>query len=133
MKILISYKQTWVKEEELKNNLQKIRDALKNIWHETFIFYLDIEKYDWPKEIVDITSDEIEKSDLVVAFINHKDKSEGMLLELWIAKWLWKKIIVMVKDEFYDNYYLTYWLTQDVVKFDSLEEDFEEKLLYNIK
>lgn len=132
MKIVISYKQTWVDENELIRDLNFIKDILVSVWHNVFIFFLDIDKDKTEKEIINIVKSEIESCDMVISFINHKDKSEWMLLELWIARWLNKNITIIIKEEYYKNYFLIYWLTNNIIKFNSLNWNFKDKLLKNI-
>ena len=121
MKIYLSYKQTWVEKRELENNLLFFKRNLEKLWHEVFIYYFD-DNSDLPPEDLDKRFlGKIEQSDLVLAFVNYKDKSEGQLLELWMAYSLWKQIKILVNSNVKDSYYLIYWLWQ-VYEFDNLEE-----------
>ena len=86
MKIFVSYQQTGVEEETLTSTLTNIRDTLYKLGHENFIYYLDADFQDkTAKEIITKAKNEIEQSDMVVAFINQSRRSEGMMQELGIA------------------------------------------------
>lgn len=123
MKIFISYKQSGVDNQELTNNLWKISRFLKDLWHETFIYYFDAEFSEKsPKQIIEIARDEIIKSDLVLSFIHHDQKSEWMLLELWIAYGNNIPIITLMNTQNEDDYYLTYGISDQTILYDSFEE-----------
>ena len=64
---------------------------------------------------------QLKESDLVLGFVNYKDKSEGQLLELGMAYSLWKKIKILLDKKVKDNYYLIYGLWQ-VYEFDKIQE-----------
>ena len=69
----------------------------------------------------------ISNSDLIVFLLDSDEKSEWQLLELWISYNLWKKILLLVKDNIKDKYYLSYVTTRDIVYFDNLEDlDFKK-------
>ncbi len=123
MKIFISYKQTWVDDVQLTGSLWKLREILKNLWHESFIYYFDSDFSDKNhKEIINISREEIKKSDIVIAFVNHEKKSEWMLLELWIAFWLNKKVMILMNTQMQDEYYLSYWVSNNTILFDEFSE-----------
>lgn len=123
MKIFISYKQSWVDDIELTDKLGKIREYLKNNWHECFIYYFDSDFSDKTyKQIIEISKEQISDCDLVLAFINHENKSEWMLLELWIAYWLNKPVITLINTKYQDDYYLTYWVSNNTILFDEFNE-----------
>lgn len=123
MKIFISYKQSWVSDIELKDKLSQLRVFLEKLGHENYIFYFDndlIEKT--PQDIIRIAKNEIEKADVVIAFMNYSWKSEWMLLELWIAHGLNKKIMFLLNQELDDEYYLTYWISNNTVLFNNFTD-----------
>jgi len=121
-KIFVSYKQWWLEEYELNKNLGFLRWKLNDINYENFIYYFD-EKFKnvSAEEINENALNEIKKSDIVLWFINHNQKSEGQLLELWMAYSMWKKIILLVNEKVKENYFLSFWLKADIVYFDELE------------
>ena len=127
-KIFVSYKQWWLEESELDNNLGFLRWELNNLNCENFIYYFD-EKFKniSAEEINQNAFNEIKKSDIVLWFINHKEKSEGQLLELWMAYTMWKKIILLVNEKVKENYFLSFWLKSDIIYFYELKEiDFKK-------
>ena len=132
MKIFVSYKETGLEESELHGKLEKIKEIIWNIGHGSFVYHLDT-KYDNPtaKEVMEKAKSEIETSDIVLAFINYPWKSEGMLLELGIAKALGKEILTLVNKEIENEYFLTYWISDNTVFFDKFE-DIEKLLKYNL-
>ncbi len=122
MKIVITYKQTWVEEQELTHNLTFIRKILENLWHETFIYFLDDNSDKTATYITQKVKEEIEKANVVLCFINHKEKSEGMLLELWEAFALWKEIILLINSKYRGEYYLTHSIAKYTQYFDEVED-----------
>ena len=122
MKIVITYKQTWVEEEELKHNLSFLRKTLEELWHETFIYFLDDNSEKTASYITQKVKEEIEKANVVLCFINHKEKSEGMLLELGEAYAMWKEIILLVNSKYRGEYYLSYSIAKYIQYFDEVED-----------
>lgn len=132
MKITVSYKQTWVPKEELDSKLWKIKNIISEIWHTSFIYYLDTSyENQTAKEIIKKVKNEIETSDMLVAFINYSWISEGMMQELWIALWLNKNILLLVNKKYEKEYFLTYWIATNTVFFDNFDE-VEKLLKYNL-
>ncbi len=121
MKIYLSYKQTWVEKRELETNLLFFKQNLERLWYKVFIYYFDDNSDLPPEELDKEFLEKIRQSDLVLAFVNYKEKSEGQLLELWMAYSLWKQIKILVNSNVKDGYYLIYWLWQ-VYEFDNLGE-----------
>lgn len=122
MKIFISYKQSWVNKQELKNNLSIIRDTLNELKCENFIYYFDEDSSLEAREINKIALENIKESDLIIAFINHTEKSEGQLLELWMSFALNKEILIIINNEFKNDFYLTYWLNWKILYFNNISE-----------
>lgn len=132
MKIFISYKQTWVQENELNEKLWKIKEIIENMWHTTFIYFLDTSfENQTAKEILIKTKSEIETSDIIVSFINYSWQSEWMMQELWIAYWLKKKILTLINNNLEKEYFLTYWISNNTVFFKNFNE-IEKLLQYNL-
>ena len=122
MKTYLAYKQTWIPESELTVKLLKIREILNNIWIQNYIYFFDDDfKNSTNQEIITKAKEQIKNSDMVIAFIDHHWKSEGMLQELGIAFWLEKKILVIVKNTVKNEYFLTYWLANKTIFFDNFE------------
>jgi hypothetical protein len=122
MKIFLSYKQTWVSQEELDKNLWIIKDIAHDNWDKSFIYYLNWEVNTNSKEINKKALENITKSDLIIWFINHSEKSEWQLLELWMSYALWKKILILVNKECEDGYFLSYWLKWDIITYSDIKE-----------
>jgi len=128
-KVFISYKQTWISKDELEKNLLFLRENIEILNYKTLIYYLD-DNSDLSAEILDKKFlENIKKSDIFISFLNYKEKSEGQLMELWMAYSLWKRIILLVNNEIKWNYYLVYWTTKEIYYFDKLEDlDFKKIL-----
>lgn len=124
MKIFLSYQQTWIDNETLLKDLQFFRRVFieKNI--ENYIYYLDEKEWNDVSYVCEKAKEEIEKSDLVIAYINHQKRSEWMLLELGIAYSLWKEIKIFINKKYKDDYLLIYWLTkkENIIFFDEMLE-----------
>lgn len=132
MKIFVSYQETGIDKKVLKNNLDYIRDIISSIWHTSFIYYLDVSsENETRKEIVSKIKNEISTSDILITFINHSLVSEWMMQEVWIAYWLWKKVVSFIKKDLKDEYNLTYWSSTNTVFFDDVKE-LKELIKFNI-
>ena len=122
-KIFLSYKQWGLKKSELDKNLGFLREELEKLNYQNFIYYFDNEFENVSPEIINKNAfSEIEKADIILWFINHKEKSEGQLLELGMAYAKWKKIILLVNNKIKDNYFLSFWLKAKIIYFDDLEK-----------
>ena len=122
MNIFISYKQTWVKKEELEENLSIIRDSLNELNHKNFIYYFDEDSNLEAAKINKIALENIKKSDLIIWFFNHFEKSEWQLLELGMSFALDKEILILVNNKYKDNFYLSYWLNWKILYFNNVSE-----------
>jgi len=122
-KIFLSYKQWGLEKSELDKNLGFLREELEKLNYQNFIYYFDNEFENVSPEIINKNAfSEIEKADIILWFINHKEKSEGQLLELGMAYAKWKKIILLVNNKIKDNYFLSFWLNAKIIYFDDLEK-----------
>ncbi len=120
MKIYLSYKQSWIKKEKLEKELKLIKDKAEKLWYSIFIYYFDEDSSLPAWKLTKKFLENITKSDLVLAYVNYKEKSEWQLLELWMAYSLNKKIKVLVNKNVKDNYFLLYGLWQ-VFEFEKLD------------
>jgi hypothetical protein len=128
--IFVSYKQSWVSNEELDYNLGYIRDNFNKLWFKSLIYYFD-DNSDLPaKELDKRFLENIKKSDIFISFLNYWEKSEWQLMELWMAFSLWKRIILLVNNNIKDNYYLAYWTTTEIHFFNELENLDFKKILW---
>lgn len=130
MKIFLSYKQSWVDSNILKKELSYFKDKIQEKWDNIFIYYLDKE-FENKNDILITVKEEIRKSDIFLCFINHAELSEWMLLELWIAYSLNKRIILLVNDSFKDEYFLSFQATTEIIYFDEIENLDLNKLIMN--
>jgi len=123
MKIFVSYQQTWVSYKDLTEKLWKIRSIIWWLKHDNFIYFLDVNfKNQSAGEIILKAKQEIESSDLVLAFVDYEQRSEGMMLELGVAYWWNKKILFIINNKFKENYFLSYWITDNSLFFDDFSE-----------
>ena len=123
MKIFVSYQQTWVSYKDLTEKLWKIRSIIWWLQHDNFIYFLDVNfKNQSAGEIILKAKQEIESSDLVLAFVDYNQRSEGMMLELGVAYWWNKKILFIMNNNFKENYFLSYWITENSLFFDDFSE-----------
>lgn len=129
MQIFLSYKQTGLDKEYLKNELVFIKNIIKNTWNSIYIYFFDELKNETPKLLIEKFKQEIKKSDLVIWLVNYTEKSEWELLELWIAEAMNKSILLLVNNKVKSNYSLIYWLNTDILYYDDISEI--EKLLVN--
>ncbi len=129
-KIFISYKQTWISDNELKENLWFLREKIEGLGYKTMIYYFD-EDLDLPADILDKKFlENIKSCDIFISFLNYKEKSEGQLMELGIAYAFKKQIILFVNKQVKDNYYLVYWTTDKIFEFDNLQNLDFKKILW---
>lgn len=123
MKIFISYKQSGLSDRELKDDLYIFKELLESKWHEVFIYYFDADYINrTPKDIIYTARDEINKSDMVIGFVNHKWRSEWMMEELWVAFWLNKNIKFIVNTSYEEEYFLSYWISSETFLFSDKDE-----------
>ena len=100
MKIFISHKFRGANKLNLRQNLEKLSFLLEQNSNQTFIYLRD--KTNWqPKEfpsgkVIREAFKEIRKCDAVLGFIDQKEISEGMLLEIGFARALNKKVILLI-------------------------------------
>jgi|SaaInlV_110m_DNA_1040235.scaffolds.fasta_scaffold05000_2 hypothetical protein len=122
MKIFLSYKQTWLKINKLKLELDFIKDVVSQCWHEIYIHLFEKNKNSSSKYILNKVKLEIEKSDLILWFVNNSEKSEWELLELWIAEWMNKKILLLVNEKYREKFFLIYWLNTSILYYREVKE-----------
>ena len=118
--IYLSYKQTGIDPKQLEKELKFIKNKLEAAGHKVFIYYFEENSQLPPNELNKKFLQNIQRSEIVLAYINYPEKSEWQLLELGMAYALKKKIIILVNRKVKENYYLVYWLGK-VIEFDVLE------------
>jgi len=103
MKFCIIYKYTTTKNKfQLEKDLEQLSSILNDMGHDTFIFDRDIKNW----QDIDIPREESSKMvfsamaecDGVIAFVTHKELSEGIAMEAGYAIALRKKLILAVKE-----------------------------------
>ena len=123
MNIYLSYKQSWIEPNILKKELLFIKNSLEKLWHKVFIYYFEEDSSLPADKLNQKFLKNIKKTDLVLAYVNYKEKSEGQLLELGMAYALWKEIKMLVNKSVKDNYFLIYglWKTIEFEKIENLD------------
>ena len=125
MRIFLSYKQSWINQIKLSNNLKYIRDILDNLWYDNFIYFFDKKRQDETSEsIVDNIKKEIQKSDIVLCLIMHSQKSEWQLLEIWFTEWIGKRLIILIDKNIKKDYFLSCSIPKnnDLIVFSDIKE-----------
>lgn len=100
MKIFIANKFRGVDKADLKEKLKEIIVVLEKNGHQVFSYFRDKERWK-PKslplgKVIKEAFTEIKKCDTILCFIEHRELSEGMLLEIGFAKALGKKVIILI-------------------------------------
>lgn len=124
MKIFISQKFRGVDKKILKEKIKKVALALEKRGHSTFNYFRDRENWQpgkYPQSrVIREALEEIRKCDAILAIINQREKSEGMLLEIGFAKALGKKVILLIFEGFSSVFLET--LADKIIRLKSLEE-----------
>ncbi|PIU02866.1 MAG: hypothetical protein COT55_01310 [Candidatus Diapherotrites archaeon CG09_land_8_20_14_0_10_32_12] len=121
MIIYISYKFSEIDKFLLKDKLIMLSRALEDKGNKTKIFFRDVQGWgDTPvkqEEILPKAYGLIKESDLIFAFIDVGEKSEGQLLELGFAKAKGKKIVLAIKDGL--GYKFLRMIADEVIEFEN--------------
>ncbi len=136
MKIFISYKFTGETNEDLKNLLLPVKNALKKMEGVESV-YCNFFDEDLPIRSKNFKSHEyvtdafpsIDKADAQFVIINSEEKSEGMILEMGYAIAKGKKVIVAIKNGI-TNTYLP-GIADESIEWESID-DLTQKI-YNLK
>ena len=103
MRVFISYKFRGANKANLKRKLEEVSSILEKNGHQTVLYFRDKENWQTrnfpPGKVIKEAFEEIRKCDAVLAFIDHKETSEGALLEIGYAKALNKKIILLISEK----------------------------------
>jgi len=102
MRVYIAYKYRAIEDKnQLKQDLQRVSDAIEHLQHRPFVLGRDIQKWHSSSSSVFRTIPHILiniiKSDIVFAFINTSAKSWGLKFEMLCCKILGKPVIVAIK------------------------------------
>jgi nucleoside 2-deoxyribosyltransferase len=101
MKVYLAYRYTGEDQKQLRDNLTQLSNVLTGLGHKSFICHRDL--LDWGntnipgKELLNKSLAELKSSDVLLAFINNFEKSEGQLLEVGYAKAFGKRIVTLVQ------------------------------------
>jgi hypothetical protein len=102
MRIFIAYKYSNVPDKEkLIFELGEIAGYLESLGHKTFVLGRDI--HNWGEHKMHSTQKILTifinmlRSHIVLAYVTHKDRSKGLIFEMYLAKLLRKKIYVASK------------------------------------
>ena len=129
MRIFISYRFTGENPEELNETMKNICDILERKGHKTScsLWKGDFFKKNnfTNKKILEYALKELDDSDIYLAFIKSKDKSEGMLIEAGYALAKGKKFVLVIKKDIKTTF--MHELANKIIKFKDLK-DFYEKL-----
>ena len=129
MKIYVSFKYSGEDLSIVRKNIKTICDILEDNGYETSCtLWLDeyFEKNNFTqKDIMEYALKEIDSSDINLAFINSKQKSEGMLLELGYSIAKEKKIYLIIKEGIPTSFLKEF--AEKVIVFKNLK-DLESKL-----
>lgn len=106
MKIYFCYKfRNYTNKTALKSRLETISELLKHQGHSTYIYWRDNQKWsivqskEEPQSIITKAFYQIRDSDILFAFTDTQDVSEGMLLELGYGYAIGKKIIFVTVED----------------------------------
>lgn len=128
MKIFLSYRFTGEDTKKLKSILKNICSSLEeaghtyycSFWHED---YFQENKFS-NKQILDHALNELDDSDIYLAFINSHEKSEGILIEAGYALAKKKKFYSAIKKGVKTTFIKE--LVDKNIEFDSLDELYEK-------
>lgn len=102
MRIYFCYKfRNYTNKASLKSKLETISELLERQGHSTYIYWRDNQKWsilsskEEPRSIITKAFYQIRNSDVLFAFTDAQDISEGMLLELGYGYAIGKKIILV--------------------------------------
>ena len=128
MKIFLSYRFTGEDPEVLRETIQNICNSLEKAGHS---YYCSFWKGDFfnenrftHKQILEHALEELQKSDVYLAFIKSEDKSEGMLIEAGYALAKKKKFYLAIKKGVHTVFLKE--IADKVIEFESLNELYEK-------
>lgn len=128
-KIFISYRFTGEDTEKLKKIMSQIHNAINDAGHDHYSTIFDSAQFDnekWSgKQIMEKAFREIDKSDLIIFFVNSSDISQGMLVELGYSLAKNKKMILTIQKQIKDSIFRRQ--IEEVIEFEDIE-DLKNKL-----
>lgn len=128
-KIFISYRFTGENPEKLKNLISQIHEAIEEAGHDHYSTIFDSEQFaneKWSgKQIMKKVFKEIDRSNVILFFVNSSKVSQGMLVELGYSLGKKKRIILSIQKEIRDSIFRRH--IDEVIEFEDLE-DLKKKL-----
>lgn len=102
MRFYIAYRYTGEDPAILRDELADIENVIKASGHDVFCS-ISREKYFLenkftPRQVIDYSLNELQQSDVLLAYIKSPEKSEGMILEIGFAIAKQKPVYVLIKE-----------------------------------
>ena len=128
MRVFLSYRFTGEDPKILNEILHSICNSLEKAKHNNFCSFWSEDLYKknkfTNKQILKHALDELEKSDVYLAFVKSEEKSEGMLLEAGYALAKKKKIYLAIKKGIRTTFLRE--IADKVIDFENLDELYEK-------
>lgn len=128
-KIFISYRFTGENPEDLKKLIPSVHEIIEEVGHDHYSTIFDSDQFaneKWSgKRIMEKAFREIDKSDLVLFFVNSPEISQGMLVELGYSLGQNKRIVLAIKKEIHDIIFRRQ--IEEIIEFEDLG-DLKKKL-----
>jgi nucleoside 2-deoxyribosyltransferase len=124
MRIFVSYRFTGEDPDQLRTVIHEICSSLENAGHQTFCSFWKGDFYKenkfTHKQILNYALDELERSDMYLAFVKSEDKSEGMLIEAGYAIAKNKKVYLAIKKGIRTTFIRE--MADKIIEFETLDE-----------
>lgn len=128
-KVFISYRFTGEDLGKLKKVIPQIHESIEEAGHDHYSTIFDSEQFSnekWSgRQIMEKAFKEIDKSDLILFFVNSKELSQGMLVELGYSLAKKKRIILAIQEKIRDIIFRRQ--IDETIEFEDLE-DLKQKL-----
>jgi nucleoside 2-deoxyribosyltransferase len=128
MKVFISYRFTGEDPRQLKPILENISKSLEKAGHSSFCSFWKGDYYKekkfTKKQILNYALNELEKSDIYLAFIKSEEKSEGLLVEAGYALSKNKKFYTAIKKGIETTFMKD--MADKVIEFENFDELYEK-------
>lgn len=124
MKIFLSYRFSGEDLKELEKILSTIKQTLEEKGHYVFCSFWKEDYFQknnfTNKQILFHEFPEVEESDIILAFVKSKEKSEGMLLEIGYGLAHGKRLFLLVKKDVSTTF--LHSTAEKVIEFESADE-----------
>jgi nucleoside 2-deoxyribosyltransferase len=128
MRIFLSYRFTGEDPDQLRAVIHSICSNLEKAGHQTFCSFWKGDFYKengfTHKQILNHALDELERSDVYLAFIKSEEKSEGMLIEAGYAIAKKKKVYLAIKKEIHTTFMRK--MADKIIEFETLDDLYQE-------